>query len=205
MTVQMTRPSTSGADHVAAVAEALSRFQSDPDQLEVTARWGRRLAEWLPEGRRLLAVGNGGSAAQAQHLTAEIVGRYCRDRQPFSAVSLHAEPCALTAILNDFGPEEVYARQVGAHGRAGDVVVLMSTSGGSSNVVAAARRAKELGLVTWAMTGAGPNALSLLCDDALVVDAAETAVVQTLHLMALHLVCAALDEELSAAGRLGTP
>jgi phosphoheptose isomerase len=203
-TVDAGRRHTSGADHVAAVAEAVARFDG-ADQLAVTARWGRQLAEWLPQGRRLIAVGNGGSAAQAQHLTAEIVGRYCRDRQPFSAVSLHVEPCVLTAIVNDYGVQEMYARQVGAHGRAGDVLVLMSTSGGSANVAAAARRARELGLVTWAMTGAGPNPLASLCDDALVVDADETAVVQTVHLMALHLVCAALDDELAAAGRLGSP
>lgn len=201
-TVQTRRGHTSGAEHVAAVAQALARF---PDQLELTSRWGRQLAEWLPQGRRLIAVGNGGSAAQAQHLTAEIVGRYCGERQPFSAVSLHSEPSALTAILNDYGVEEMFARQVAAHGRAGDVLVLMSTSGGSANVLAAARRARELGLVTWAMTGAAPNPLAALCDDALAVEAAETAVVQTMHLMALHLVCAALDDELAATGRLWSP
>lgn len=182
-----------GQGHVAALAAALENFG---EQVDVAERWGRTLAEILPAGARLLAAGNGGSAAQAQHLTAEIVGRYCADRPPMSAVSLPAEPSALTAILNDFGPEEVFARQVAAHGRAGDVCVLMSTSGGSGNVVEAARRARGLGLRTWAMTGRGPNPLSEECDEALEVDAAETAVVQELHLVALHLVCAAMDEAL---------
>ena len=110
-----------------------------------------------------------------------------------------AEPSALTAITNDYGPDEVFARQVAAHGRPGDVCVLLSTSGGSANVVAAARRARELGLHAWALTGPAPNPLADACDEALCVPAAETAAVQELHLVALHLVCAAMDLAMGAA------
>src|SRR3712207_9363710 len=92
---------------------------------------------------RLLAAGNGGSSAQAQHLTAELVGRYRDDRPPFSAICLTAETSSLTAIANDYPPEELFARQVEAHGRPGDVLVLMSTSGRSPYIVAAAERGRR--------------------------------------------------------------
>jgi D-sedoheptulose 7-phosphate isomerase len=193
---------TVGLDHVDALSAALEAFRAHVPLLE---RWGASLAEDLPAGARLLAVGNGGSAAQAQHLTAEIVGRYCDDRTPLSALALHTEPSAFTAILNDFGPEEVFARQVAAHGRPGDVCVLLSTSGTSANVVAAARRAAQIGVRAWAITGPAPNPLADVCDEVLAVEAAETAIVQELHLVALHLLCAAMDNVLlGTADSLGT-
>jgi D-sedoheptulose 7-phosphate isomerase len=182
-----------GEGHLSALSDALSSFRSAVD---VTSRWGQTLADSLLSGRRLLAAGNGGSAAQAQHLTAEIVGRYCHERPGFSAVALHAEPAALTAILNDYGPEEVFARQVRAHGRPGDICVLMSTSGRSPNIVSAARTARQCGLVTWAFTGCLPNPLAGLADDCLAVDSTLTATVQELHLVALHMVCEAMDRRL---------
>lgn len=154
------------------------------------------MADKLSGGARLLVAGNGGSAAQAQHLSGEIVGRYHEERRPFSAVTLHSEPSALTAILNDYGPEEVFARQVWAHGRPGDVLILMSTSGRSRNVVAAAERARDGGLLTWAMTGRAPNLLAEFCQEALVVDSACTATVQEMHLVGLHLLCEAMDRHL---------
>ena len=100
--------------------------------VDVADRWGVRLAAVLDNGGRLLAAGNGGSAAQAQHLTAELVGRYRDDRPPFSAICLSAETSSLTAIANDYPASELFARQVEAHGRPGDVLVLMSTSGRSA-------------------------------------------------------------------------
>jgi D-sedoheptulose 7-phosphate isomerase len=177
-------------DHISSLSAALHRFAP---QLATTDRWGTWLVARLLDGGRLLAVGNGGSAAQAQHLTAEIVGRYHSERRPFSAVALHSEPSALTAILNDYGPEEVFARQVEAHGRTGDVLVAMSTSGASRNVVVAAERAVALGVHTWALTGPAPNPLSKQCDECLAIDVPDTAVIQEIHLVAVHLVCAALD------------
>jgi D-sedoheptulose 7-phosphate isomerase len=181
--------------HLAAHAEGLARFT---EQAAVAYEWGGALATALVNGHRLLAVGNGGSAAQAQHLTAEIVGRYRDDRAPFSAVALHTEPAALTAILNDYGPDEVFARQVEAHGRAGDICVLMSTSGRSANILAAASRARDCGVHTWSFTGPAPNPLSRRTERSLAVDASTTAAIQELHLVALHLVCAGFD------ARLGT-
>uniref|UniRef100_UPI000A64CF3C SIS domain-containing protein n=1 Tax=Cellulosimicrobium cellulans TaxID=1710 RepID=UPI000A64CF3C len=155
--------------------------------------WGERLADVVLAGGRLLVAGNGGSAAEAQHLTAELVGRFEGERVPLSAISLHAETSSLTAIVNDYGIGEMYARQVAAHGRAGDVLLLLSTSGSSENVVAAAQRAREIGLTTWALTGPRPSALSAACDDTLAMQGASTSSVQELHLVVVHALCAAVD------------
>jgi D-sedoheptulose 7-phosphate isomerase len=187
---------TVAGQHLADLAAALADFGPAAD---VAASWGRRLAPVLLGGGRLLVVGNGGSAAQAQHLSSEVVGRYRDDRPPFSAVAVHTEPSALTAIANDYGIEEMFARQVQAHGRAGDVCVLMSTSGRSPNVVVAAERARRCGLLTWAMTGPTPNPLAAVCDETLAVSARSTATVQELHLVALHVLCEAFDEALDGA------
>jgi D-sedoheptulose 7-phosphate isomerase len=148
---------------------------------------------------RLLAAGNGGSAAQAQHLTAELVGRYRADRPPFSAICLNAETSTLTAIANDYPADELFARQVEAHGRAGDVLVLLSTSGRSPNAVAAARRARECGITVLALTGPAPNPLAAAADEAVCIDSPWTATVQECHLVALHLICAAFDAAVLAA------
>ena len=181
-----------GRDHVASLTSALRSLDASVDTLD---RWGGLLADVLcGESRgRLLAAGNGGSAAQAQHLTAELVGRYRADRPPFSAICLTAETSSLTAIANDYPADELFARQVEAHGRAGDVLVLLSTSGRSPNAVAAARRARECGITVLGMTGPAPNPLAAACDDAVCIDSPWTATVQECHLVALHLVCAAFD------------
>ncbi len=183
-------------EHLAALRRAVLRFDSCVD---IAHRWGGELASLLPAGARLLAAGNGGSAAQAQHLTAELVGRYREDRIPLSAICLSAETSSLTAIINDYPPEELFARQVQAHGREGDVLVLMSTSGRSPNLLSAAVRGHRAGMRVWAFTGPQPNPLATQADEVLAVDAPLTATVQELHLVALHIVCAALDAKLSAS------
>jgi D-sedoheptulose 7-phosphate isomerase len=180
-------------EHLRELAEAIERFGPCVD---VVDSWGVRLAEVLGGGGRLLAAGNGGSAAQAQHLTAELVGRYREDRPPFSAICLSAETSSLTAIANDYPPEELFARQVEAHGRPGDILVLMSTSGRSPNIVAAAERGRRCGMQVWAFTGPRPNPLADAAHEALCVDATFTATVQELHLVGLHVLCAGLDLEL---------
>jgi D-sedoheptulose 7-phosphate isomerase len=181
--------------HVRRLQRALREAQP---AFDLAGRWGRTLATGLPQGSRLLVAGNGGSAAQAQHLTAELVGRYHDDRPPFSALALHAETSSLTAIVNDYGAEEIFARQVRAHGRWGDVCLLMSTSGRSPNILAAARAAAETGLTVWAMCGSRPNPLAELADEAVCIDAADTATVQELHLVAVHELCEEFDAALAA-------
>jgi D-sedoheptulose 7-phosphate isomerase len=178
--------------HLTALTDALAAFAEQT----VTDRWGEHLAAHLSAGGRLLAAGNGGSAAQAQHLTAELVGRYASERQPLSALALHAETSSTTAIVNDYGADEVFARQVAAHGRPGDVLLLLSTSGRSGNLVTAAARGRDRGLTVWALTGPAPNPLASAAHDALCVDAEATATIQEIHLVAVHLVCDALDAAL---------
>jgi D-sedoheptulose 7-phosphate isomerase len=189
----MTHTTPCAHQHLEALVAATASFEPCVD---VADAWGGRLAAVLEGGGRLLAAGNGGSAAQAQHLTAELVGRYRDDRPPFSAICLTAETSSLTAICNDYPPEELFARQVEAHGRAGDALVLLSTSGRSPNMVAAAERGRRCGLQVWAFTGPRPNPLADLAHEALSVDAEFTATVQELHLVGLHILCAALDREL---------
>ena len=164
--------------------------------VDIADDWGVRLASVLEGGGRLLAAGNGGSAAQAQHLTAELVGRYRKDRPPYSAICLTAETSSLTAICNDYPADELFARQVEAHGRPGDVLVLMSTSGTSANIVAAAERGRQAGMEVWSMTGPEPNPLAAASSECCPVEAPYTATVQELHLVALHILCAAFDRTL---------
>jgi D-sedoheptulose 7-phosphate isomerase len=187
------RPLPAGRAHLAQLAGPLAALHAETPRLE---RWGRQLAHVLAGGGRLLAAGNGGSAAQAAHLTSELVGRYRDDRPPFSAIALCAESSAVTAIGNDYGLEEVFARQVRAHGRPGDVLVAMSTSGRSGNVVAAVDAAAAIGMTTWALCGTRDCPLAAACDDALCVETPHTATVQEVHLIAVHLICAAFDEAL---------
>jgi D-sedoheptulose 7-phosphate isomerase len=180
--------------HFAALRAALAGMD-DVEGARIDS-WGRHLAGVLNAGGRLLACGNGGSAAEAQHLTGELVGRYLHDRRPLSAIALHADTSALTAIGNDYGGHETFARQVFAHGRPGDVLVALSTSGTSRNVVAAAKAAHEIGMTAWALTGPAPNTLAAVCDDAVAVDAPSLATVQEVHLAVVHALCAAVDDAL---------
>lgn len=178
------------AGHVGEVRRGVRALVAQAPLLQ---SWGRRLATHLSVGGRLLVAGNGGSAAQAQHLTAELVGRFEGERPPMSAIALTVETSSLTAIVNDYGSDEIFARQVSAHGRPGDILLLLSTSGHSGNVLRAAERARALGLRVWAMTGRGPNPLADCADQALVIPVPSTSAVQELHLMAVHALCAAVD------------
>jgi phosphoheptose isomerase len=185
-------PFTAGQAHLAALAEPLAALEADVDRL---GAWGRRLARVLVTGGRLLAAGNGGSAAQAQHLTSELVGRYRDERPPLSALALHAETSSFTAIANDYGAEETFARQVRAHGRPEDVLLVLTTSGRSPNVLAAIEAAHVGGLAAWALTGPAPNPAAEAADEAICVDAQLTSTVQEVHQVVIHLLCTAVDAE----------
>ncbi|GGM03970.1 D-sedoheptulose-7-phosphate isomerase [Micromonospora yangpuensis] len=188
--------------HLAGLAAALLPYRTSA---RVLARWGADLAGHLGSGGRLLVAGNGGSAAEAQHLTAELVGKLRDEREPLSAIALHAETSALTAIANDYGYEQAFARQVRAHGRPGDVLLLMSTSGTSPNLLTAARTGRDAGLRCWAFTGPTPNPLADACHESLAIDSPDSQVVQELHLVSTHLLCEYLERALPAvlAARAG--
>jgi D-sedoheptulose 7-phosphate isomerase len=181
--------------HLSGLAAALPAYRAAADRL---AGWGRDLAWHLGQGGRLLVAGNGGSAAEAQHLAAELVGRLRAERAPLSAIALTPDSSAVTAIANDYGFEEVFARQVRAHGRPGDVLIVMSTSGRSPNLVAAVRAAKETGMRTWALVGAGPGPVADASDEVLCCPSGDSQVVQELHLISVHVLCEYVDQELPA-------
>ncbi|MCW4385596.1 SIS domain-containing protein [Salinibacterium sp. SYSU T00001] len=179
--------------HIDALRPVLDALHLHAPQL---ARWGTELAHRLHGGARAFAAGNGGSAAEAQHLTAEIVGRFDGERRAFSAIALHADTSSVTAIGNDYGYDEVFARQIEAHARPGDVLVLLSTSGKSPNLLKAARAARAARVTTWALTGAGPNPLTLECDDHIALQG-PSANVQEAQLVAVHSLCRAFDRQIA--------
>nr|WP_254654518.1 SIS domain-containing protein [Clavibacter michiganensis] len=183
--------------HLDALAPVLQALRAHAPRLTA---WGSEMADRLSHGARLIAAGNGGSAAEAQHLTSELVGRFDGDRRPFSAIALHSESSAVTAIGNDYGFDEVFARQVHAHARSGDIVVLLSTSGRSVNLLKAAAAARAAGATTWAMTGPGPNPLVEACDESLALDG-PSANVQEAQLVAVHAICRAFESRLKANDR----
>jgi D-sedoheptulose 7-phosphate isomerase len=185
-------PFVIGREHLAALHPPLRALERDLDRI---GAWGRQLARVLVTGGRLLAAGNGGSAAQAQHLTSELVGRYQDERPALSALALHAESSSFTAIANDYGADEAFARQVRAHGRPGDVLLVLSTSGRSPNILCAIDAAQGGGLTTWALTGGAPNPACAAADDSVCVEAPLTATVQEVHQVVIHLLCAAVDAE----------
>ena len=158
---------------------------------------GRLICETLGSGNKILLCGNGGSAADAQHIAAELVGRYEPERRAFPAISLTTDTSALTALSNDYGYEEVFARQVEALGIAGDLLIAISTSGKSPNIVKAAQKARSIGCKTLALTGCGGEPLASHCDLAVVVPSERTARVQEAHITIGHLWCEMVDRALS--------
>jgi D-sedoheptulose 7-phosphate isomerase len=181
--------------HLAELAAALLPYRAAAGRL---SRWGHELAWTLGTGGRVLIAGNGGSAAEAQHLAAELVGKLREDRAPLSAIALSAETSSLTAIANDYGFDEVFARQVRAHGRPDDILVLLSTSGRSPNLLAAAAAGRETRMRCWAFTGPTPNPLAQACTDVVEVPSADPQVVQELHLVSAHVLCEYVDLALPA-------
>lgn len=155
---------------------------------------GRRIAASLRAGGRLLCFGNGGSAADAQHMAAELVGRFQRERIGLAALALTTDPSIVTALANDYGFERVFARQVEAHGRSGDVALGITTSGRSPNVLAALREARGRGLLTIGLTGRGGGEVRQAAD--LVIDVAHqsTQRIQEVHAMVVHLLCEIIED-----------
>ncbi len=173
----------------ARLADALA----EPDLVAAVDSAGLALVGALAGGRALLVAGNGGSAAIASHVAAEFAGRCVRDRRPLPALSLAESSTVVTALANDYGFDEVFARGVRAHGRPGDVLIAMSTSGRSPNVLAALEVAADLGLVTIALAGGDGGDVIGRADHVLVAPTAYTPRVQEVHLLWTHAWCEAVD------------
>ncbi len=155
---------------------------------------GQMICDALVAGKKVLLCGNGGSAADAQHIAAELVGCYEKQRRSWPAIALTTDTSALTAVSNDLGYEQVFARQLAGLAQAGDILIAISTSGRSKNVLKAVERASELGCRTIALTGASSDPLGSMCDFTVAVPASRTARVQEAHITIGHLWCEMVDQ-----------
>jgi D-sedoheptulose 7-phosphate isomerase len=155
---------------------------------------GRLICDALTNGNKVLLCGNGGSAADAQHIAAELVGCYEKQRRSWPAIALTTDTSALTAVSNDLGYEQVFARQIAGLAQPGDVLIAISTSGRSKNILQAAERARELGCRTIALTGASVELLGSICDIAVAVPSNRTSRVQEAHITIGHLWCEMVDQ-----------
>ena len=153
-------------------------------------------ADAFRAGKKILIAGNGGSAADAQHFTGELVSRFYFDRPPLAAIALTTDTSVLTAIGNDYGYEDVFSRQIQALGVAGDVFIAISTSGNSPNILKALAQSKQQGLTTIGLTGRSGGMMKALCDICLCVPSESTPRIQECHLVLEHALCACIEEEL---------
>jgi D-sedoheptulose 7-phosphate isomerase len=186
--------------HLKLSLAALERATQDAALLAVARKVAEVIIAALRSDNKLLIVGNGGSAADAQHIAAEIVGRYKQDRPAWAAIALTTDTSALTAVANDYGFEQIFARQVEGLGRRGDVLLALSTSGRSPNILTALRTARERGLVTIGFTGAKGETLATHCDHLLVAPSDDTPVVQQIHLAVAHGICDEIEQTLTREG-----
>ena len=161
---------------------------------------GRKLADVLRGGGKLMFCGNGGSASDSQHLASELTGRFINDRKPLAGLALSTDSSALTCIGNDYSFDDVFSRQVTALGRAGDGLVAISTSGNSRNVLRAVAAAREAGVFTLGLLGRDGGALLRECDAAIVVPHGVTARIQEAHILIGHTLCGLIERELGVAG-----
>ena len=179
--------------------EHLKIIQSLLDsKLGEIGRGGQLICRTLAAGNKILLCGNGGSAADAQHIAAELVGRYEQERCAFPAIALTTDTSALTALSNDYGYEEVFARQILGLASEGDLLIAISTSGKSNNIVKAVEQAKQIGCQTLALTGCSGEPLASLCDFALVIPSERTSRVQEAHITIGHLWCEMVDRAVAA-------
>jgi D-sedoheptulose 7-phosphate isomerase len=177
--------------------DVLERAAGDAGLVFAVVAISDRLIETLRAGGKILIAGNGGSAADAQHIAAEFLSRFELDRTPLPAIALSTDTSVLTAIGNDFGFDHVFSRQVRALGRRGDAFIAISTSGRSPNVLSALQAAREIGVTTIGFTGAGGD-MPALCDLVLAAPANEAALIQQIHITAAHAICGLVERGLFA-------
>lgn len=180
-------------DYLAQSIEALRLYSTDAGQLALLGQMADGVTQAVRNGGKLLIAGNGGSAGDAQHIAAEFTGRMLYDRAPLAAVALHADTSALTAIGNDYGFVHVFERQVQALARPGDVVLGLSTSGRSDNVLRALAAGRAMGLATMGFTGASGGMMAAHADLLLCAPSELTPVIQQIHMVAGHLLCALVE------------
>jgi len=195
------RPAVAAGDALPTIARGLDdavalHQQVRGGSLEAVARAADLMTAAYGDDGKVLAFGNGGSAADAQHFAAELVGRFEHDRSGLAAVALTTDTCVMTSVANDYGFERIFARQIEALGRAGDVAVAISTSGRSPNVIAAVREAAARGLRTVALTGRDGGALGSMVDVHINVPHDTTCRVQEVHMTLLHALCEIVERRI---------
>ena len=146
--------------------------------------------------KKMLFCGNGGSASDAQHLAAELSGKFYVDRPPLNAEALHVNSSFITAVANDYGYDEIYSRMVQASGRAGDILIAISTSGNSTNVIKAIKKAKEIGIITIGLTGKKTGDMDSICDVIIKAPTNDTPRVQEMHILIGHIICQLIEEKM---------
>ncbi|MBN8980931.1 MAG: D-sedoheptulose 7-phosphate isomerase [Rhizobiales bacterium] len=184
------------AAHFQSSLSGLTRAAQDRELLAVTHAIAKATADALRSGKKLLLIGNGGSAADAQHIAAEIVGRYKQERKAWPAIALTTDTSALTAIANDYGFDQIFARQLQGLGQKGDVLFALTTSGRSPNILAALKLARELGITTVGFTGTKGESLRAACDHLFVSPSDDTPVIQQIHMTAMHAICDEVEQSL---------
>jgi D-sedoheptulose 7-phosphate isomerase len=185
------------ADHFRRSCETLSRAAEDATLRAAIHVIANSVTEAFRAGNKLLIAGNGGSAADAQHIAGEFLSRLNFDRNPLPAIALTTDSSVLTAVGNDYGFERTFERQVRGLGKAGDVFIAISTSGRSPNIIAALKAAREAGLITVGFTGNAPNsAMTPLCDHCLAAPSPETPLIQQIHIVAAHAICGLVEQSL---------
>jgi len=187
--------------HLALSLAALRVASADAEFLASLGRVADEMAKALAAGRKILLCGNGGSAADAQHIAGELLSRFETDRAPLPAVALTTDTSVLTAIGNDYGYEQVFERQVRGLGVRGDVLIAISTSGRSPNILRALDAARERGVVTVGFTGAKGGDMAAKCDVLLRAPSDKTPVIQQIHITAAHIVCGIVERRLVGAGK----
>jgi D-sedoheptulose 7-phosphate isomerase len=191
------------ASHFRQSLAALERAANDAAVIAVASDIALAVIGALRSGNKVLLIGNGGSAADAQHIASEIVGRYKKERPGLAAIALTTDTSALTAISNDYGFEQIFARQVESLGRHGDVLMALSTSGRSPNILAALAAARRCGLITVGFTGLKGTSLREACDHLFIAPSDDTPVIQQIHMTAGHAICDSVEHAL-ADGAGGT-
>jgi D-sedoheptulose 7-phosphate isomerase len=192
----MREPDDMVAAHFRRSCETLDRAADDETLRTAIYAIAETITQAFRNGGKLMLAGNGGSAADAQHLAAEFLSRFLVERRPFPAVALTTDTSVLTAVGNDYGFEHVFERQIRGLGRPGDVFLAISTSGRSRNILLALQAARETGLVTIGFSGAENTEMRSLCRHFLAVPSRETAIIQQIHLVAGHAICALVERAL---------
>jgi D-sedoheptulose 7-phosphate isomerase len=188
------------ADHFRMSCEGLHRAAADPALLTTMIEISDVITRALLRKGKILIAGNGGSAADAQHIAGEFLSRLNFDRHPLPAVALTTDTSVLTAIGNDYGFERVFERQVRGLGNPGDVFIAISTSGRSRNIIAALAAARSLGLATVGFTGCASNDMQAMCDVCLAAPSDQTPFIQQIHIVAAHAICGLVEHDLFKAG-----